>query len=83
MEFKKCERCGCFFVSQDMVCQNCISKDKAEQNHLRNFFEINPNLEANNLNTLSVQTGISEKNLNRYIQDESLDIANIVNNHLI
>ena len=45
MEFKKCERCGCFFVSQDNVCYNCITKDRAEINMLRNYFDINPNIE--------------------------------------
>lgn len=82
MEFKKCERCGCFFVSQDNVCYNCITKDRAEINMLRNYFDINPNIEANSLNALSIQTGISEKNLNRYIQDKNSDISDLVNNHL-
>ena len=82
MEFKKCERCGCFFSSPDMVCHNCISKDKAEINQLKNFFAINPNLETNNLNTLSIQTGISEKNLNRYMQDKNSNILNMINDHL-
>ncbi len=82
MEFKKCERCGCFFVSQDNVCYNCITKDRAEINMLKNYFDINPNIEANSLNALSIQTGISEKNLNRYIQDKNSDISDLVNNHL-
>ena len=82
MEFKRCERCGCFFTSPDMVCHNCISKDKADVNKLKNFFEINPNMEVNSLNSISTETGISEKNLNRYMQDKNSDIYHIVNNHL-
>ena len=82
MEFKKCERCGCFFISQDNVCHNCITKDKAEINQLKTFFDINPNVQANNLNDLSLQLGISEKNLNRYMQNKNLDISNIINKHL-
>ena len=30
MEFKKCERCGCFFASNDNVCYNCLTKDRFE-----------------------------------------------------
>ncbi len=82
MEFKKCERCGCFFTSPDMVCHNCIQKDKAEMNQLKNYFDINPNVEVTSLNAISIQTGISEKNLNRYMQDKNSDISSIVNNHL-
>lgn len=78
MEFKKCERCGCFFTSENMVCFNCIQKDKAEINKLKNYFDINPSIEANNLNIISIQTGISEKNLNRYIQNNDLEINNFL-----
>ena len=74
MEFKKCERCGCFFTSSDMVCCNCIQKDKADINKLKSFFDVNSNIETNNLNVLSIQTGISEKNLNRYIQNGNIEI---------
>ena len=30
MELKKCERCGCFHVSESSVCQGCVKKDSAD-----------------------------------------------------
>lgn len=75
MEFKKCDRCGCFFVSQDSVCQNCMPKDKNEINRLKDYFELNS--ETYSINTLSVNTGISEKNINRYLNLS--DFSNIAN----
>ena len=27
MEFKKCARCGCFYMSEDDVCVKCYPKD--------------------------------------------------------
>jgi len=30
MEFKKCVRCGSFFVSEGDVCQNCMPKDRLD-----------------------------------------------------
>ncbi len=74
MEFKKCERCGCFFTSNDNVCFNCMQKDKAEINKLKNYFDINTNVEVNNINFLSIETGISQKNLNRYIDNNTFNI---------
>ena len=28
MEFKKCARCGCFFISDNDICCNCEAKDR-------------------------------------------------------
>ena len=66
MEFKKCARCGCFFVSDDTVCCNCASKDKLEISTLKCYFDQN-NISAN-INQVSLNTGISTQNLNRYMQ---------------
>lgn len=70
MEFKKCERCGCFFVSADRVCANCLNKDNIDISKMRNFFqttereEVTPTFDA-----LVSNTGISEKNLTRYLEN--------------
>lgn len=37
MEFKKCLRCGCFFMSEDNVCCNCSSKDHTDLQTVNNF----------------------------------------------
>jgi len=65
MEFKKCERCGCFFLSEYSVCGNCSPKDSFELSKLKNYFE-SENC-SNSINSISVDTGISVKNLNRFL----------------
>lgn len=77
MEFKKCERCGCFFASNDNVCYNCLTKDKYEMSKFKNFINENNLSEINSLNEISYQTGISNKNLNRFLEYE--DFSNIAN----
>lgn len=80
MEFKKCERCGCFYTSNDNVCYNCLTKDKYEMSKFKNFINENNLSEINSLNELSYQTGISGKNLNRFLKyDDFNDIANQIN----
>lgn len=68
MEFKKCERCGCFFLSDSNVCYNCSPKDSFEMSKLKNYLE-SENY-SNSIDSISVQTGISVKNLNRYLENK-------------
>lgn len=76
MDFKKCERCGCFFASNDNVCFNCSTKDRFEMSKFKTFIEENDIHQINSLNDISYQTGISQKNLNRFLGYE--DFNNIV-----
>ena len=71
MEFKKCERCGCFFVSEDNVCCNCRAKDRADTIKLQNYIEEHGN--AVTLEDISEGTGITIKNLNRFGEIISID----------
>lgn len=78
MEFKKCERCGCFFLSDSNVCENCTPRDTFEMSKLRNYLESENS--SNSLNSISVDTGISIKNLNRYlINKEFSEISSKLN----
>ena len=78
MEFKKCERCGSFFLSESNVCENCSPKDSFELSKLRNYFE--GDIQANSIDSISVDTGISVKNLNRYlINEEFSEISSKLN----
>lgn len=80
MEFKKCERCGCFFTSNDNVCYNCLTKDRFEMSKFKSFAEENNLSTINSLTDLSSQTGISSKNLNRFLGYEDFnDIAKEIN----
>ena len=80
MEFRKCERCGAFFASNDNVCYNCSAKEKSEFSKFKTYIdEINID-NINSLNDLSVGTGISSKTINRFLNNEDfLDIANQIN----
>ena len=73
MEFKKCERCGCFFASNDNVCYNCLTKDRFEMSKFKNFIEENNINQINSLSDLSIQSGISQKNLNRFLGYEDFN----------
>lgn len=70
MEFKKCLRCGCFFSSSNNICLNCESKDKADLAKLDNF--INQDIPFNSLYDVSFNTGITIKNLNRFIENKDI-----------
>ena len=80
MEFRKCERCGAFFASNDNVCYNCSAKEKSDFNKFKNYIdEVNIN-NINSLTDLSVGSGISGKTINRFLVNEDfLDIANQIN----
>ena len=66
MEFKRCARCGCFFVTDGDVCNNCMPKDRLDISKLKDYFEENPNT---SVDVISINTGISAKNVNRYINN--------------
>ena len=68
MELKKCKRCGAFFVSGEYVCPNCAPKDSAEIYKLKDY--LTENDYSGSLENLAFNTGISVKNLTRYIGQE-------------
>lgn len=65
MNFNKCKRCGCFFITDGDTCPSCTPKDNNEISTLNNFFSENNNKVT--INELSSVTGISTKNLTRYL----------------
>ena len=65
MEFNKCSRCGNFFITNDEVCPKCKTKDTLEFETFKNYVEQNGINQ--NLDILSTETGISVKNLNRFL----------------
>lgn len=71
MDFKKCARCGCFFVSEDNVCCNCKAKDRFDSIKLQNYLEENSS--PTSLEQISIETGISVKNLSRFDEIQKLD----------
>lgn len=80
MEFKRCDRCGCFFASNDNVCYNCLTKERFEMSQFKSYLEENNINDITSLNDLSVGTGISTKTLNRFLSyDDFADIAEQMN----
>ena len=75
MNFNKCLRCGCFFSSQDLVCPNCKTKDEADKNLLRNYLE-NNDIPVS-AESLAFKSGISIKNINRFL--ETKEFSNLKN----
>ena len=71
MEFKKCIRCGDFFASSNDVCSCCETKDEQDLYRLNDFVD-NSGVPLS-ISTLSAGTGISEKNINRFIQNKTFN----------
>lgn len=75
MEFKRCARCGCFFISNNDVCCNCESKDRFDIAKLNNILEENDNL--NSVESLSIASGINLNNINRFIKNNKISNLDI------
>lgn len=71
MNLNRCERCGCFFASKNDVCPNCISKDANDIAHLTTF--LTENEKTVSVEDLSLQTGVSLKNVNRFLKDKKIN----------
>ncbi len=67
MEVIRCARCGAFYTNGGNVCSNCIEKDNYELSKFKNFMEDNIGNNIQSLSQVSLQTGISEKVLNNFL----------------
>ena len=77
MEFKKCSRCGNFYVSDGIVCPKCTPKDDFEFSTFKSYIAENGSNQS--IDTISDATGISVKNLNRFLEynNENKEVSNI------
>ncbi len=73
MDFNKCSRCGSFYVAEGQVCPKCAPKDGFEFSTFKSYVEEHGI--SNSLDTMAAQTGISTKNLGRYIQNGEFETA--------
>lgn len=76
MEFRKCVRCGCFFVSDNEVCPKCLPKDMCDISKLTNYINDNDTKNVTIAN-LSANTGITLKNINRYLDSNVIPKINV------
>ncbi len=75
VEARKCVRCGSLYIADTEVCGGCQKKDGVDLYKLKGFIENQGNHEITQ-NELSVATGISNKNLSRFLNyDEFKDIC--------
>ena len=72
MEVTRCSRCGAFYTNGGYVCARCAGKDNMELSTFKSFVEEN-GLEVNSLSQISNETGITEKNLNRFLNYDGLE----------
>jgi len=81
MELNKCTRCGAFYATDDNVCPKCVSIDNLEFSTFKNYIEENG--ASFSVDTIASQTGISQKNVTRFIGYENLDICNNIPSYTI
>lgn len=67
--FKKCSRCGAFFNTSNDVCDCCLSKDAQDIYKLKDY--MNTSGVEPTVANLATGTGISERNINRFIANKS------------
>lgn len=79
MEFKKCNRCGGFFATEGNVCPKCTDKDNLELSTFKNYIEENG---ISSIDEMSVGTGISSKNINRFIDIEGIKCTEANENNI-
>ena len=65
MEFNKCVRCGCFYVSEGDVCPKCNARDTFELSTFKSYIEKNGT--GNSIETISQELGIPTRHLNRFL----------------
>ena len=79
MELNKCSRCGAFHTNPSDVCPKCAGKDSLELSTFKSYIEENG---FSSIDTIATQTGISQKNVNRFIGYQGIEIPNGQNNDL-
>ena len=67
MEFKRCNRCGNFFVSNNDICYECEIKDRADIAKLNTILENSTGFAS--VNDLSANSGVNPTNINRFIKN--------------
>ena len=71
MELNRCSRCGAFHASENDVCPKCVEKDSLELSTFKSYIEENG---FSSIDAIATQTGIAQKNVNRFINYEGIEI---------
>lgn len=73
MKLNQCDRCGSFFSDDALVCPKCAQKDKSEISKLTVFLKENNN--DISVKELANTTGISFKNINRFLKNDEVSTS--------
>ena len=73
MELNTCSRCGAFFTSNGVVCPNCEAQERLELSKLKDYLTEN-NVPINSIEQIACSTGISEKNVSRFLSQNEFNI---------
>ena len=79
MELNKCSRCGAFHTNEADVCPKCTGKDNLELSTFKSYIEENG---FSSIDTIATQTGIAQKNVNRFIAYHGIDVTEEQNENL-
>lgn len=71
MNFNKCARCGCFYITSGDVCPSCAPKDKSDISKLSSYLVDAES--AITVNELASATGVSKRNISRYISEKGFE----------
>ena len=75
MELNKCSRCGAFYANDGDVCPKCASRDSLELSTFKSYIEQNG---FSSIDTIDTETGIAQKNVNRFLGYEGINNINDV-----
>ena len=71
MALNRCSRCGAFHANESDVCPKCTGKDNLELSTFKSYIEENG---MSSIDTIATQTGIAQKNVNRFIGYQGFDV---------
>ena len=71
MNLNKCSRCGAFHTSESDVCPKCVGKDSLELSTFKSYIEENG---FSSIDTIATQTGIAQKNVNRFMGYQGIEV---------
>ena len=79
MELNKCSRCGAFHTNSGDVCPNCANRDNLELSTFKTYISSNG---FSSIDTIATQTGIAQKNVNRFIGYQGIKVPEEQNENL-
>lgn len=71
MFLNKCSRCGAFHTTESDVCPKCTNKDNLELSTFKSYIDQNGIVPVD---TISTETGITQKNVNRFLEYEEMNV---------